>query len=175
MEENLEAPTVKSVAMKWGLILGLISIAYFLIVTLGNLQAVSGINLIGLIPSIIIIYLAHKEFKDNGDGYMSYGQGLGLGTLLALISSLISAVFAYVYIKFIDTTYFDTVKDIQIAEMQKNRMSDSEIETAMGFTEGFMNAEVTFIFGIVMGVLAGFIISLIVSAITKNSNPELDY
>lgn len=175
MEENLEAPTVKSVAMKWGLIMGLISVGFFLIIALGGLQGNSAMQWVSLIPTIIVIYLAHKEFKDNGDGYMSYGQGLGLGTLLVLISSLISTVFFYIYVKFIDATYIDAVKDVQIAQFQEQGMSDSEIETAMGFSEGFMTPEVMSVFAIVFAVFAGFVVSLIVSAITKNSNPELDY
>ncbi len=175
MEENLEAPTVKSVAMKWGLIMGLISIGIFLVIAFGELQGNSAMQWIGLIPSIIIIYLAHKEFKDNGDGYMSYGQGLGLGTLISLISSLISTGFFFIYVKFIDSSYLDIMKDIQITQMQEQGMSDSEIETALGFSESFMSPGVMSVFAIVVAVFMGFVVSLIISAITKNSDPELDY
>jgi hypothetical protein len=174
MEENLEMPTVKSVAMKWGPILGLISIAIFLITALGEMQGNKIMNWIGLIPTIAIIYMAHKEYKDNGDGYMSYSQGLGLGTLIALISSLISTVFFYVYVKFVDTTYIEIIKDLQLAEMQQNGMGDAEIEQAMSIASGFMTPEVMSVFAIVIGVFFAFLLSLIISAITKNSNPELD-
>jgi hypothetical protein len=174
MEENLEMPTTKSVAMKWGPILGLISIAIFLVGALGELQGNKLMNWIGLIPSAVIIYLAHKEFKDNGDGYLSYGQGLGLGTLIALISSVISTVFFYVYVKFVDTTYIEIIKDIQLAEMQKNGMGDAEIEQAMSITAGFMTPEVMSVFAIIVSVFFGFILSLIVSAVTKNNNPEFE-
>jgi hypothetical protein len=174
MEENLEMPTVKSVAMKWGPILGLISIAIFLITALGEMQGNKIMNWIGLIPTIAIIYMAHKEYKDNGDGYMSYSQGLGLGTLIALISSLISTVFFYVYVKFVDTTYIEIIKDLQLAEMQQNGMGDAEIEQAMSMASGFMTPEVMSVFAIVIGVFFAFLLSLIISAITKNSNPELD-
>lgn len=175
MEENLEAPTVKSLAMKWGLIMGLISIGFFLIIALGGFQGNSAMQWIGLIPTIVVIYLAHKEFKDGGDGYMSYGQGLGMGTLISLISSIISTAFFFIYVKFIDGTYIDAIKDAQLTQFQEQGMSDSEIEAAMSMSEGFMTPGVMAVFAIVFAVFAGFVVSLIVSAITKNSNPELDY
>mgnify|MGYP003660351547 CR=1 FL=1 len=75
MEENIEMPTTKSIVMKWGPILGLISIGLFMITALGELQRSGVMNWIGLIPTIAIIYLAHKEYKDTGDGFMSYGKG----------------------------------------------------------------------------------------------------
>lgn len=167
-------PSTKSVGMKWGLILGVLSIVWFLITVFAGLATETWAQWSGLVFTIVILYLAHKDFKDSGDGYMSYGQGLGIGMITIGISSVLSSAFAYVYIKFIDPTYMEMIMDKQIEGMQENGMSDAEIETAMSFSEGFMNPEVMFVTGIIWGLLLGFIISLIVSAITKNSNPELD-
>ncbi|HNP19124.1 MAG TPA: DUF4199 domain-containing protein [Fulvivirga sp.] len=174
MEENIEMPTTKSIVMKWGPILGLISIGLILITALGELQRSSAMNWIGIIPTIAIIYLAHKEYKDTGDGFMSYGKGLGLGTLIVVVSSLISSIFFYIYIKFIDTNYVQILKDIQLEGMQEQGMGDAQIEQAMKMSENFMTPEMMFVFGIVIGVFFGFLVSLVVSAITKNNNPALE-
>lgn len=173
-ERGADRVSVKQVATKWGLILGIISIALFLITVFAGLAGNKAMQWVGYIPTIIIIVLAHKEYKNSGDGFMSYGQGLGIGTLVALIGSLISTVFFYIYVKFVDSGFIDIIKEQQIAEMEKNGMSDEQIEQAMSFTETFMSPELLSVFAILGSVFFGFILSLIISAFTKNSNPELD-
>ena len=174
MEEQTEQITVKQVAIKWGLMLGIISIVLFLGIYFGGLLGESWPSWISALFSATIIFLAQKEFKDQGDGYMSYGQGLGIGTLTAVISSGVSSVFAYVYMKFINLDYTTELIDITRYGMEDQGQSDEQIEVAMGFVEKMMTPEIMFGMGLFMGIFFGFIISLIVSAITKNNNPSLE-
>ncbi len=174
MEEENEQVTVKQVAIKWGLILGIISIVLFLTIYFGGLMGESWAGWIGPIFTIAIIYLAHKEFKEMGNGYMSYGQGLGLGTLTATISGAISSIFVYVYIKFINQDYLVELIDITRAQMEEEDMGDDQVEMAMEMTEKFMTAEMMLVMGLVGAIFIGFIGSLIVSAITKNNDPSLE-
>lgn len=170
MEENA---SVKSVAIKYGLILGIISIAFFLIgVVTGNPNATL-YRWLGVIITVALVVLAHREYKQKGDGFMSYGQGLGTGTLLAFISYSISSLFMYTYIKFIDKDYSERIRQIQIQQFEEQRMSDEEIELGLKLVEMFSDPEVILLVGIIGGVFFGFIISLIVTAFTKNTNPEL--
>lgn len=174
MEEQNEKVTVKQVAIKWGLILGIISVVLFLTIYFGGLTGNSWAGWIGPIFTIVIMYLAHKEFKEQGDGYMNYGQGLGLGTLVATVSSAISSIFVYIYIKFINTEYTQEIQDIMRSKFEDDGMSDDQIDTAMGFMEKLSSPEISLIVGILGGIFIGFIIALIVSAITKNNDPSLE-
>lgn len=174
MEENVEKISAKDVSMKWGLILAVISIAYFVIGVIGGIASESWFNWLGALPTIIIIVIAHNQFKNEGDGFMSYGEGLKIGMLVVLISSLIYTVFFYVYIKFIDATYIENIREQSIVDMQERGMSDDQIDQAMGMTEMFTSPELMAVFAIIGGLFFGFILSLIISAFTKNSNPELD-
>lgn len=176
MEDNnySEKASVKQVSIKWGLILGVISIALFLITIFGGLVGNKVMQWLTYIPMIIIIVLAHKEYKNEGDGFMSYGQGLGIGTLTVFIGSLLSTIFFYIYVKFVDAGFIETIKDQQIVELEKGGMSDEQIEQAMSISESFMTPEMMSVFAILGSVFFGFILSLIISAFTKNSNPELD-
>ena len=93
-----EKPTVGKVSIKYGLISGLLGIVYFMLLNFAAVAGKSGIySWIGWIITLVMIYLAHKAFKDDGDGYMSYGQGLGLGTLVALISGTLGSIFMFIY------------------------------------------------------------------------------
>ncbi|UII32400.1 DUF4199 domain-containing protein [Fulvivirga ulvae] len=169
-----EQISVKQVATKYGLILGVISIALLLITVFAGLIGNQAMQYVGYIPTIILIIYAHKEFKAQGDGFMSYGQGLGIGTLTVLIGTIISTVFFYVYVKFIDASFMEIIKDKQLEGMQEQGMSEEQIDQAMAMTSGFMTPEIMSVFAIFISVFFGFILSLIISAFTKNSNPDLD-
>ncbi|NJN43186.1 MAG: DUF4199 domain-containing protein [Flammeovirgaceae bacterium] len=72
-------PTTRSVGMKYGLYLGVIGIAYFTVMSVMGMDMQSGIGRWGgLVFDVIIIFLAHKAFKDDGDSFMSIGQGTGI-------------------------------------------------------------------------------------------------
>ena len=170
--EYIEPASVKKVAMKWGLILGLISVALGMIWQLAGLAAESWTGWVNLLPLSVVMYLAHKEFKESGDGFMSYGQGLGIGTLMSLIAGLIGGAFSYIYISFIDNSVIQQSMDNAYQSWEAQGLNDSQIAQAEKFTEFFLNPSVISIFAILFTVFFGFIVSLIVSAITKNSRPD---
>lgn len=173
-EQEIEKTTVKQVSIKWGLISGVVAIAYFLIISMADMIGNQGASWFGYVPFIILMFLAHKAFKNEGDGFMSYSQGLGIGTLMALVSSIVSGIFTYVYIKFIDTSFFENMQDKMIEQWEEQGLTDAQIDQALEMTSMFSTPELTFVFGIVAAVFFGFIISLIVSAITKNSNQAME-
>ncbi len=176
MEENEvieeDGPTLKSVAFKWGLINGVIGIASFIIYDMLDLVGESWVGFIGSAIFIVLLVMAHNEFKKEGDGYMSYGQGLGLGTLASLVSALISSIFTFIYVSFINTALPGLLLEKQIQSMEESGQPQSQIDQAMPFLEMTTSPTAMLIFGVVFGVFFGFIISLIVSIFTKNQDPE---
>ncbi len=173
MEEQNEQVTVKQVAIKWGLILGIISIVLFLAFYFGGLMGESWTEWISPIFIAVIMYLAHKEFKDQGNSFMSYGQGLGLGTLMSAVSGVVSSVFTYIYIKFINADYVVELLDMARAKMEEQGQGDDQIDVAMGMMEKFMSAGMTAGISLLGTIFIGFLIALVVSAITKNNDPSL--
>jgi hypothetical protein len=171
--EEFEKVTVKQVSIKWGLISGIVSIAFFMVIVFADMVGNSSVSWLGMIPFIIILFLAHNEFKKDGDGYMSYGQGLSIGAFVAGVSAIISGAFSYVYTKFIVPDFNAQLMDKMVEMWEEQGMDDNAIEAASGMMEKFQNHELAFVLGIVMGVFFGFIISLIVAAITKKNNPDL--
>ncbi|MEM1406655.1 MAG: DUF4199 domain-containing protein [Bacteroidota bacterium] len=173
MEETTDQPSTKQIVLKWGLILGLISLVTSIITFTMGITS-SAMSFLGGAISIVVIVLAHKEYKNDGDGFMSYGKGLGIGTLLSLVSGAISSVFSYVYLKFVDASYLDVVRDEQIAQMQESGMPDDQIEQALEFSSFFSTPEFMLIAGLFFAAFFGFILSLIISAFTKNNDPSLE-
>jgi Protein of unknown function (DUF4199) len=170
---NTSSVTVKSVGIRFGLILAVISIAYFLVMAVAGIDMSKGVQRWGMtVVTFVIVFFAHKHFKENGDGFMRFGQGFGIGFWTGVISSLISSVFTYIYAKFIDSGFVTAIRDNAIAEMQAKGQTDEQIEVAMKFVDMFTSAEALLIMGILFGIIGTIVISLIVSAFTKKENPQ---
>ena len=173
-EEEFEKITVKQVSLKWGGISGVVGILVFLILAMTGLIYKSSASWISAVPFIVILVLAHKEFKNEGDGYMNYSKGLGIGVFISAVSAVISTIFTYIYIKFVDTEYYENMNAALLEQWEEQGMTDQQIEAAMDFTSNMQNPELGILFGILGGVFFGFIISLIVTAFTKKASPEED-
>ena len=103
---------------------------------------------------------------------MAYGQGMGITFWLALVSSVIYSIFFYAYIKFIDSSFVETMKNNEIEKMQERGISDEQIDQAMGIASMFMTPEAMFGFSLVFGTIMIVCIGLVVTAFTQNKNPE---
>jgi hypothetical protein len=174
MEEQAEKVTVKQLGMKWGVILALISFAYFMILNLAGLAQEQTYGYVGYIFTIVIFVLAHKAYKEEGDGFMSLGEGFKIGAVITIISSIISSILTYVYLKFVDGSMLELIKDKAISDMEDQGMSEEQIDQSLGIMEIFMTAEGILIMGIIMSIIFGSILALVVSAFTKNADPSLE-
>ena len=159
--------TTTRTALKWGVIIGIISILYSTAIMvsgqIGN-QALT-------YPVYLIIgvglYLSMNDFKKENQGFISYGQGLGVGTLMSAISGLISSFFSMAYMKFIDTSISDQIMKKAVEDMEKKGIPEEQIDQAMEISKMFMSPGAMFVMGLLGSVLIGFILSLIIAAIVK--------
>ena len=177
MEEQLdsiEKQTTMQTGIRYGLILGVISIAYFVILSATGVSMTQGFGRWGgLVFTVAILFLAHKYFKENGDGYMTIGQGVGIAFWTSLISAVISNAFTFIYVKFVDTSFIQALKDQQYDDMVEKGMSDGQIDQAMEMSAAFMTPTMIAVFGLIGGIVIGLIIGLIISLFTQKKNPEV--
>jgi Protein of unknown function (DUF4199) len=168
MEENTtEAkPTAISLGIKYGAFMAVTSIAIFMIQILLDINPFERgwKGLIGLFVAVAFVVLAQKEYKDKGDGFMSYGQGLGVAIVTMLVSILISALFTYIYSQFIDTNIMNAVYE-QAEEDARGRGQDPEI--AVEFTK-----KLFWVFYLVFGVFFGVLTGVIVTIFTQRKNAQ---
>jgi hypothetical protein len=167
MEKEL---TPSSVGMKYGLIYGLVSIllsAFSLLI----LKTTQGpIQWIGFVLPIVFLVLAMREFKNQGDGFMGFGQGFSIGFLVSLISGLLSSVFTYIYLKYIDDSVLREIWNQQVMEMESRGINMNDMPFDM---EAWVTSpEVTSGSGFLMLLIIGIIFTLIISAIMKKDRPE---
>lgn len=164
--------TIKSQGLKWGLILGLMSTIVGLVVNLFDLYANDGmIQIVSLLLVLGALIFAYQEFKAAHEGFMEFGEGFGMGMLILVISGAFSGLLSYIYMKFIDTGIIERMKSIQLEEMEKQGLSDEQIDMAMSMSEFAMTPEMMTLIGFVANLFFGAIIALIVSGIMKKKRP----
>jgi hypothetical protein len=165
--------TTRSAGVRYGIIMGIAGIALFVIFIVAGVDIQGPARWLNVLVLAAVIFLAHKYYKENGDGFMTIGQGIGIGFWLCLVSSTISSVFSYVYMKFIDTGFVQQMIDRAREGMEeKGTMSDEQIDQAMAFTAKLMTPEMILIFGFVFGIIFGVIIAVIVGLFTQKKNAE---
>ncbi len=174
MEEKATVST-RSVGIRYGVFIAVIGIVLFIIFNILKIDQSGPVGYASYLIYIVMIYLAHKYFKENGDGYMTIGQGIGIGFWMGLISSLISAPFTYIYLKFVDSGMIEMAMEKQRQGMLDKDMDPDQVEQIMEMSSAWMTpgvfAGTAFVFGII-GIL---ILAIIVSLFTKNTNPEQSY
>ena len=169
MESNeMESVTTRSIGVRFGLISAVISIVLFIIPAVIGQNPFKGVwNWVGMVVGIGIIVFAHKSFKDDGDGYMNYGQGIGIAFWMALVSTLIAVSFMYAYISFIDVNPFELFMEQQQEEMAAKGTPENIIETSTEWTR-----KLFWPIALVMGLLGSIIIALIVTIFTQKKDPN---
>ena len=94
-----------NIAIKYGIIVGIAHIVYFIIMGVFGLQEEVALSFLSSLFLIIGIVKAIKSFKRYKRGMINYFQGLGIGVITGLVSSIILAIFLAFYISVIDASY----------------------------------------------------------------------
>lgn len=175
MEVNTQqAATPASVGIRYGLLVGLVSV----IITFGLYATGQEQGPLRWLSSLVLIggmVMAMRAFKQANGGYMSYGQGLGIGTIVSAVSGVLSAIFVYVYMSFIEPNAMERMMDKARSDMEaKGNLSEEQIDQGMAMAGKFMTAPALTISVLIGSIIMGFIISLVVSAIIKHTKPEFE-
>lgn len=175
MEASTPSATTTSVGIRYGVLTGLVIIIYSFILFATGQEMNQALGLVSLVLPIGGIVLAHKAFKQANAGFMSYGQGLGIGVLLSLVSGLLTSVFSYVYRTFIDPDLAGRMMDQMRTKLESaGSMSDAQIDQTLAMSTKFSTGPIGFAVGILSALLVGLLFSLVIAAITKNSKPEFE-
>jgi len=169
--EQQRAPSIVWIATKYGLIMGVLSFVVFLVGTLTGIKQ-NWTSVVNIAVLIVLMVLAHREFKKTHEGMMTYPQGLGSGTLLSSVATVVTSVLLYVYVKYINTGYFAASIKAQQAALEQRGITGAQADQAMAMTSAIMTPVGIVVTSLVTGVIAGFIVALIVSIFTRKGDPR---
>lgn len=166
----MENTSTQSVAIKYGIILGLLCSILIAAIYIGRLNQYVG--LLGILLTVVLCYLAIQEYKGENEGYMSLGKGVGLCVLMGLIGGVITGIFDFVYTSFVDPGILDALIDEQMDKMAENPgMTDEAIEQAREMAKRFSTPTIRLVTNLINGLIGGAFWGLITSAILKKDPP----
>ena len=174
-------------AMTFGLYLGGITIFLSIIVwatalmeKLGLFGSL-GIGLLNLGILIFLLIYFTKSYRDNQlDGKITFGKAFVFGVLIVLFSSVVSALYNYIFAKYIDPDYahriMTMIQDKTYQWMSSKGLSQDQIDSAMvKFEEQELPSPIdSLITSLKFGLIGGSIMSLLSSAIVKKNTHKND-
>ncbi|KQS33154.1 DUF4199 domain-containing protein [Dyadobacter sp. Leaf189] len=169
-----EKTSTARVALKYGVLASVVIMIYTTIINVAGLGQNKLLSSLSFVFMIVAIVLAMKNFREQNKGFMSYGEGLGVGSLLSAVMGLLSSAFTMFYIQFIDKTMLTQSMDQVREDMERKGMDDAQIDQAMELSQKFMSPGIVFVMGVLGYVVTGFIISLIVAAIIRRDKPVFE-
>jgi hypothetical protein len=171
MDEQQRAPGIGTIATKYGLIQGVLAFIVFLVTTLAAIKQNWVTSVVDIAILVALMVLAHREFKRTHDSMMTYPQGLGCGTLVAIAGSVVTCVLVYVYVKFINTGYLAAAIQAQRAALQQRGITGAQAEQALAIAATIMTPGGLVVTSLITGVILGFVVALIVSIFTRKGDP----
>ena len=164
----------KNIILNYGIILGVISVFQSLIMyAMGkHLQPHWSVGIISGILLIVLIVLGIKKFKNNNNGFLSFGQAVKVGVGIAIVAGLIGVIYNYIFMNIIEPTYMEQLSEIQLQTMIDQGYSEEQIETTQDMTKRFSSPALSAAFGIIGAAIGGFIVSAIAGAIMQKREED---
>ena len=169
---NQPTSKVKS-ALNFGAIIGLLLMIISLITYVFEMYEAQWLTYVSYLLLILGIVIGIKNYRDSQlNGFISYGNALGYGVLLALFASIIVSFVNYLYLGFIDDGFLVFAMEQQELAMYESGMPDDQIELSMEYARKFSSPGIIAFFGMLATTFLGFIISLIAAAVLKKEPTE---
>ncbi len=167
-------------SVKYGVIGGFASIIITLIIWFINPDYLFSYGAaIGFIVLIYSMYMAGKEARELSDGYIDFGEIFKYLFIAFVVVSLITTIFDYVLINFIDPSMIERQKEFSIKISEFIASMFGYEETLDELTESIEDQELSYTIGTaiqgwIFGMIFGAIIAAIQGAIMKKKDPNFN-
>jgi hypothetical protein len=157
---------------------GLYSAGIAIVITLieyftGLDRSMSGrwIGFLGFVGLGVMMYLAIRERqREDYDGYITYGQSVGTGFMVALFSSIVLAIFMFVYLSRINPDMLDFMRQQVTDKFREQGVPAAQQEQAMKWVDISISPGGQAISTLLGGTFFGLIIALIMSIFTRSKD-----
>lgn len=153
-----------------GLILGLALVIYTLLLYFLDQTFNEKLGYVSILIIIIGLILGIKSFRDDArGGVMSYGQGIGAGTVIGLYAGIIGAIFTYLLYTVIDPDLLGKLLTFTEEKiLESGRVPEEMIDQIMESQKKFFITPLGLsIITIINSVFFGVVVSLIACIFLK--------
>jgi len=158
-----------------GIIISAALILYSLVLFLLDVAYDSKLTYVSYLILAIGLYWAITSYRNKQEGgFISYGGAFSSGFYVGLVISVITAIFTYIYVQYINPGIIDDIILKAEEEMLTNTpdMSDEQVEQALSYVEKFTSPAIMAVFGFFGNLLASTIFSLIIAIFAKREKKE---
>lgn len=174
-------PIVKKIAINFGLLIAAISIAYSLMAYVSGPEMMTNwwAGLVMIFVSIGFTVYAVSKVRGEMGGFINFKDAFSTYFLTMFIATAISTTFAILLFNVIDPGYAEEVRQLAMDKalemMEKFGTPEEAIEKAMTDMESQNQfSPVGQLKSFMTTLMLGAIVGLIVAAIMKKNNPELE-
>jgi hypothetical protein len=166
-------PSLKQIAVNYGLLLALVSILLMVTMYVTNIEKNWIMSILSMAITIFLLFSAIKAYRQGNGGFLKLSEGLKVGLATAAIAGVVAGFYAYLHYSFIYPEYIDIILDEAREGMsQAEGMTEEQKEQALKFTEKFTTPFVMATISLIGSLFFGFIISLFSGLILKRDNPN---
>lgn len=166
--------------IKNGLFMGVASVLFSMILYFINPKMMfGGVAYLGFLIPLYFMWKAGTDERQSNGGYLSFGGALKVTFLSIVVGFLISNLFSYVLINFIDPSLIEVIRETSMETAEKmagmfggNEDVMEEMKDAMeeqDFSPTLGSTLLTYLVGL---IFPGFVFALIISAIVKKDDPS---
>lgn len=120
-----------------------------------------------------VLWVAARAVRDaRGPAGLSYGQGLGAISMIALFGSAIAAVYTFIHFQFINTEFASYVTEMVRNQLEAKNMSEDQINAVIKMQSFFFHPPIMAVFALITQFILCFVFGLIISAIVKRPPAE---
>lgn len=170
-----ETTEAKKFVLNYGVLLGILAVILGVIMYVTNayLNPSFIYSVIGFLILIVVITLGIKAFKQENGGFLSLSEALKVGIGIAVIGGLISALWSFVLMTFIEPDFMAQTMEVTRNKMLETNpnMTEAQIDSAMEMGASFSSPWIIMAFSLIGNLFFGFIISLIAGLVMKRENP----
>jgi hypothetical protein len=160
---------------KYSLIIAAATFVYELVLYLTGLIGTTGFGLIRTIIAVVLLVVALRQFRSLNNGYMTFGQALGLSFMASIVSTAIRAALTSAYLATFGEEILASLLEQTVGPLQANPAMDSQtMEMVTGVLGAVFTPAGIFVSSLISGAIGGFIISLILAMILKKPPPITD-
>jgi len=160
--------------VKNGLLYGIISIIFsHVCYMIDPKMMVNGVAFFGFLIPIYFMYRSAVEERGKNEGLLSFGEGIKVTFLTFVIGSLLGTIYTYLMFNVFDTGMHDVMREVSYdnAEFFAKLLGNEDQLDLMHDQIDSQNIQMTFsvlFFNYLVSLIfPGFILALIISAITK--------
>ena len=171
-----QTDSLKKIALNFGVLLALLSIVLQVIsyVLYVHIDRPWWLTVIQTLISIAVLVYGIKAYKTANAGFLTLSQALKVGLAISLVAGIISVIFNFIFMNYIDPDFIQKTLDFSREQMIEKypNMTQEQIESSLEISAKFMTPWIMSAIAILATLFFGFIISLFTGLIMKKNPPQ---